>query len=82
MNQTMQPAIDLGAEAGIAPLEFLLVATLAGLALAYLLRGFLKRRAKAVSGEGCTGCPGCSSTGSCPSVTQFKFDRGESRRTP
>ncbi len=74
MTDTTQPMIDIGAEAATAPLELAVLAVIAGLALAYLLRGFLRRRAKATSGEGCGGCAGCSTTGSCPSVTTFSFD--------
>ncbi|WP_068112886.1 FeoB-associated Cys-rich membrane protein [Tropicimonas marinistellae] len=77
MTDSTQPMIDMGAEAATGPLEFAIVAIIAGFAFAYLLRGFLRRRSKAGSGEGCTGCPGCSSTGSCPPTTQFTFEPGK-----
>lgn len=69
-----RPMLDLGAEAGIAPLEYGLIAALAGLALAYLLRGFLRRRSRAAAAGGCSGCPGCAATGSCPSARYGRFE--------
>lgn len=74
MTDTTRPVIDMGAEAATGPLEYALIALLAGLALAYLARGFLRRRTKAASGEGCSGCTGCSGTGSCPPATRLTFD--------
>ncbi|MFD0980465.1 FeoB-associated Cys-rich membrane protein [Tropicimonas aquimaris] len=75
MNGDMiQPMVDLGREAGIAPTEYALVALLAGLALAYLLRGVLRRKARGASRGGCTGCAGCPSSGGCPSASRRLFD--------
>ncbi|RYH11133.1 FeoB-associated Cys-rich membrane protein [Tropicimonas sp. IMCC6043] len=79
MTESTQPLIDIGAEAATGPLEIAVIALIGALALAYLLRGFLRRRAKAASGEGCSGCPGCTATGGCPAVTHFPLPEGRER---
>ncbi|SNS90435.1 hypothetical protein [Tropicimonas sediminicola] len=79
MNGDMaQPMVDLGREAGIAPVEYALVALLAGLALAYLLRGLLRRKARSGSGGGCPGCAGCPASGGCPSASRKPFEINDS----
>lgn len=80
MTDISQPMIDMGTEAATGPLEYIVLAIVAGLAATYLARGFLRRRAKAASGEGCTGCPGCGATGTCPSVTTFGIVPGKRKR--
>lgn len=71
MNDT--PLIDLGAEAGIAPVELLIVGVLVLIALAYLGRGFWRKRRRVVSGQGCGSCAGCASSGACPLAAPAVF---------
>jgi len=66
MNETVttRPALDLAAEASNQPLELALIGLIGALALAYLVRGFLRKRRRTLSGEGCGDCAGCASAGS------------------
>ena len=88
MTETTRTAIDLGAEAAIAPWEYALVAVVAAAALAWLARGVLIKRRRLASGEGCGSCPGCSASSPCNSIPTF--DRtptpdpspGPTHRTP
>ncbi|MEX5726753.1 hypothetical protein Ga0609869_000106 [Rhodovulum iodosum] len=60
------PAIDLGAEAGIAAHEYVLIGVAVAIAAGFLGRGLIRRRRGAA--RGCSACPGCSGGASCPIV--------------
>jgi len=60
---TSAPPLDLGAEAAMGLGEWALVAVVATGGLAYLVRGFAKRKK-----SGCGGCAGCDKSGACPVV--------------
>ncbi len=63
MSDATTPSVDLGAEAAMGLGEWALVAVVAAGGLAYLVRGFAKRRR-----SGCGGCAGCDKSGACPVV--------------
>ena len=75
MTDATRPAIDLSAEAAIAPWEYALVAFVATAALAWLARGVLTKRRRLAAGEGCSGCPGCGSSGLCESKPPFALPK-------
>lgn len=75
MTDATRTAIDLGAEAAIAPWEYALVAFAATAALAWLARGVLVKRRRLASGEGCGSCPGCGSSGVCESKPPFALPK-------
>jgi hypothetical protein len=62
-DATAPPPLDLGAEAALGLGEWALVAVVAAGGLAYLVRGFARRRK-----SGCGGCAGCDKAGACPTV--------------
>ncbi len=68
MTDAPRIALDLGAEAAIAPWEYAVVAAGAAAALAYLARGLIRKRRRMAAGEGCDACPGCGASGVCPSA--------------
>lgn len=71
MTEPTTSLIDLGAEAAIAPYEYLFVAAVALAAVAYLGRGVWRKRRRLASGEGCGTCGGCGASGACPTVPSF-----------
>jgi hypothetical protein len=62
-DATAPPPVDLGAEAALGLGEWALVAVVAAGGLAYLVRGFARRRKSS-----CGGCAGCDKAGACPTV--------------
>lgn len=77
MTETARTALDLGAEAAIAPWEYALVVVTAAAALAWLARGVLVKRRRMGSGEGCSSCPGCGSVKVCASKLPFAVPRND-----
>ena len=66
MTETaLPPSVDLGSEAAVAMQDYALVIIVLALALGFLLRGVLRRRA---AGGGCAGCSSCGRSGSCPMI--------------
>jgi hypothetical protein len=79
MTDATRTALDLGAEAAIAPWEYALVAIAAAAALAYLARGVLIKRRRLAAGDGCGGCPGCGAAGVCESRQPFARPEDDAR---
>ncbi|AHM05292.1 hypothetical protein roselon_03013 [Roseibacterium elongatum DSM 19469] len=67
------PTIDLAAETSGHLPDTALILFLSALALAYLVRGVVKKRKRFKSGGGCGDCTGCATTqtGPCPVATSF-----------
>ncbi|MBY6201072.1 FeoB-associated Cys-rich membrane protein [Maritalea mobilis] len=76
------PTIDLAAETGSRLPETALILFLSALALAYLVRGALKKRRRFQSGGSCGDCSGCATSGPgpCPVATAFTQPETESTK--
>jgi hypothetical protein len=77
---TDTPHIDLGAEVGIAPHEYALIALALAVALGFLFRGLLRRRRGAA--PACASCPGCTAATPCKAVDISFPETAPGSRTP
>lgn len=73
------PQVDLSNEMGFVVQDYLVVIVIIAIAVAFLLRGFWRRRTGASAA--CSSCPGCGSGQAC-SVPAFDFSALDSSEAP